>query len=158
MPKKSPHASPKEQRSYTMSRIKSSNTAIEAAFTKALWHSGIRYRKNYKDLPGKPDITITKYRIAIFCDGEFWHGKDWETRKHKLKGNREYWIAKIERNINRDDKINRLLQNSGWIVMRFWGNDIQKNLAGCVEEVKEAICQAQIDLYGMAPDVCGMDE
>ncbi|MDR1966746.1 MAG: very short patch repair endonuclease, partial [Synergistaceae bacterium] len=128
MAKKPLRRTPEEQRSYTMSRIKSSNTGIEATLTKALWREGIRYRRNYKALPGRPDIAITKYRIAIFCDGEFWHGKDWERKRPDIRSNRDYWMAKIERNINRDNEINRKLQHSGWLVMRFWGKDIQKNL------------------------------
>lgn len=134
-----------EQRQYNMSRIRSRDTSIETVFRKALWHNGIRYRKNYKPLPGKPDIAITKHRIAIFCDGEFWHGKDWEVKKLKLKGNREFWIAKIERNMNRDKETDRLLYAMGWKVLHFWGNDIKKDIASCVEEVMETIIQAKVD-------------
>jgi DNA mismatch endonuclease (patch repair protein) len=135
----------KEQRRYNMSRIRSSNTKIETDFRKVLWRDGIRYRKNYKPLPGKPDIAITKYRIAVFCDGEFWHGKDWEIKKPKIKNNREYWIAKIERNMTRDCETDQQLQNMGWTVLRFWGNDIRKDMTACVEEVKETIFQKMID-------------
>jgi len=137
----------KEQRRYTMSRIKSNNTKIETDFRKALWHEGIRYRKNYALLPGTPDIAITKYQIAIFCDGEFWHGKNWDTKKPKIQNNREYWIAKIERNISRDIKTDRLLESMGWTVLRFWGSDIRKDISVCVEEVKEAILQIKIDKF-----------
>ena len=136
-----------EQRRYNMSRIRSKETAIETKLRKALWHEGIRYRKHYKLLPGKPDIAITKYRIAIFCDGEFWHGKDWELKKTKIQSNREYWIAKIERNMSRDDEVNNQLKNMGWTVLRFWDKDIKKNLASCVDEVKETIFQFVIDSY-----------
>jgi DNA mismatch endonuclease (patch repair protein) len=135
-----------EQRSYNMSRVKSSNTSIEAELRKALWHAGIRYRKNYSRLPGKPDIAITKYRIAIFCDGEFWHGKDWEIKKPKLQNNRDYWVEKIERNMSRDEKVELQLLSMGWVVLRFWGEYIKKNLPACVAEVTEAILQVQIDL------------
>jgi DNA mismatch endonuclease (patch repair protein) len=128
-----------EQRSYTMSRIKSKNTSIEVVLRKALWHEGIRYRKHYKKLPGAPDIALTKHRVAVFCDGEFWHGKDWETLKPKLKGNREYWIAKIERNMKRDRETDEALGALGWRALHFWGNDIEKNLTSCVEAVKAAI-------------------
>lgn len=136
-----------EQRHYNMSRIRSSNTKIEANFKKALWSECIRYRKNYKQLPGKPDIAITKYKIVIFCDGEFWHGKDWETKKLKIQNNREYWSNKIEKNMNRDRQIDRQLRNMDWIVLRFWGNDIRKNMTACVEKVKEAIFQRKMDLF-----------
>jgi DNA mismatch endonuclease (patch repair protein) len=71
----------KSQRSRNMGCIKSQNTSIEKMLRKALWHEGIRYRKNFKTLPGKPDIVITKYKIVIFCDGEFWHGKDWNNKE-----------------------------------------------------------------------------
>ena len=132
-----------EKRSFNMQRIKSVNTSIEADFRKALWREGIRYRKNCKILPGKPDIVITKYRIAIFCDGEFWHGKDWEIKKPKIKDNRDYWVTKIERNIGHDNEVNKQLQNIGWTVLRFWGQDIHKNMPGCVYVVLNAISQTK---------------
>ena len=95
----------KEQRHKSMSHIKSKNTSIEVKLRKALWHNGYRYRVNYKKLPGKPDIAITRYKIAIFCDSEFFHGKDWEVLKpHLEKGNNaDYWIKKIEKNRKRDE-------------------------------------------------------
>jgi len=135
------------KRSYIMSRIKNKDTSIEIDLRKALWGSGIRYRKNYKKIPGTPDIAITKYQIAIFCDGEFWHGKDWDIKKTKLRNNREFWIEKIERNINRDSETDRNLYGMGWIVMRFWGSDIQKNLPGCIEDIKDTIFQSKIEAY-----------
>jgi DNA mismatch endonuclease (patch repair protein) len=130
-----------EQRRFNMSRIKSTNTTIEAVFRKALWHEGIRYRKNDKSLPGNPDIVITKHRIVIFCDGEFWHGKDWEIKKPKIQANQEYWIEKIEKNMSRDIEINTQLKKMGWMVLRFWGVDIKKHMAECVTQVVEAISQ-----------------
>jgi len=133
------------KRRRTMSRIKSKNTSIEILLRKALWHSGIRYRVNYKRLPGTPDIVIPKYHIVIFCDGEFWHGKDWKIKKLKIQSNRYYWIPKIEHNISRDEKINRILLHLGWTVIRFWGVEIRKNLTGCVNEIMDAIFQNQID-------------
>ena len=136
-----------ELRHKIMSRIKSSNTSIEVLLRKALWHEGIRYRKNYNILPGKPDIAITKYKIAIFCDGEFWHGKDWETKKKSIKTNSEYWVNKIDRNIMRDNENDRKLVNMGWIVFRFWGNEINKKLEDCVKEIKEAIYEIKNGIY-----------
>ena len=135
----------KESRSYNMSRIKSCDTAIEIVFRKALWHRGVRYRKNAKFLPGKPDIAITKHKIAIFCDGEFWHGKDWDIKKSKIHKNHDYWINKIERNISRDALSDVVLYKLGWTVLRFWGNDIERNLQDCVNEVFDAIIQKRID-------------
>ena len=136
-----------EQRHKNMSHIRSKNTSIEILLRKALWHEGIRYQKNLRTLPGKPDIAITKYKIAIFCDGEFWHGKNWETKKNTIKSNREYWLPKIERNIMRDNKNDKKLENMGWTVFRFWGNEINKNLAGCVNEIKETIYEKKYGVY-----------
>ena len=133
------------KRRRTMSKIKSKDTSIEVSLRKALWHAGIRYRKNYSKLPGTPDIAITKHRIAIFCDGEFWHGKDWEKKKSTIKSNREYWIKKIERNISRDNETRMSLQNREWTVVRFWGSEIRDDLEGCVEEIEELIFQANLE-------------
>ena len=138
-----------EKRSYNMSRVKSKDTKIEVSLRKALWKAGIRYRKNYKKIPGSPDIAITKHRIAIFCDGEFWHGKDWLTKKGSIKSNSEFWTEKIERNMKRDSETDRALNSIGWTVMRFWGADIQKNLSSCVEDVKDTIFQSKIDAHNL---------
>ena len=115
--------------SWNMKYIHSKNTKIEVILRKALWNAGFRYRKNYEKLPGKPDIALTKYKIAIFCDGEFFHGKDWEVLKPKLeKGNNpDFWIKKITRNQQRDEEVNKQLLFMGWTVIRFWGNEIKKN-------------------------------
>jgi DNA mismatch endonuclease (patch repair protein) len=131
--------SKEEQRHYNMSHIHSKDTKPEVLLRKALWKEGIRYRKNDKSLPGEPDIAITKYRIAIFCDGEFWHGKDWKNKKERIRNNRGYWIPKIERNIARDIETDKILLGMGWQVLRFWGNDIQKDVTSCVEKVKNVI-------------------
>ena len=136
-----------EQRKIIMTHNKGSNTTIELLLRKALWHEGIRYRKNVKTLPGCPDIAIIKYKIAIFCDGEFWHGKNWKTKKETIKTNRDYWISKIERNISRDNANDKKLENMGWVVIRFWGNDITKNLGNCVAEIKETIYEIKNGIY-----------
>ena len=127
--------------SWNMKYIHSKNTKIEVILRKALWNAGFRYRKNYDKLPGKPDIALTKYKIAIFCDGEFFHGKDWEVLKPKLeKGNNpDFWIKKITRNQQRDDEVNKQLLFMGWTVIRFWGNEIKKNPEQCVKVVEEII-------------------
>ena len=127
--------------SWNMKYIHSKNTKIEVILRKALWNAGFRYRKNYDKLPGKPDIALTKYKIAIFCDGEFFHGKDWEVLKPKLeKGNNpDFWIKKITRNQQRDDEVNKQLLFMGWTVIRFWGNEIKKNTEQCVKVVEETI-------------------
>ena len=131
----------KEQRHRNMSNIKNKDTSIELKLRKALWKKGYRYRKNYNKLPEKPDIVLTKYRIAIFCDSEFFHGKDWEKLKLQLeKGkNSEFWINKISKNIERDEKIEKELNFMGWTVLRFWGKDINKNVDECVKAVEEKI-------------------
>lgn len=136
----------KEQRRKNMQHIRSKDTSIEVKLRKALWNEGYRYRKNDKKLPGKPDIALTKYKIAIFCDSEFFHGKDWEVLKLRLeKGNNsQYWISKISRNRERDDEVNKRLLFEGWTVIRFWGNDIQKNIEECVRVVEEAVWDARI--------------
>jgi DNA mismatch endonuclease (patch repair protein) len=129
-----------------MSRIRGRDTSIEVCFRKALWGRGFRYRKNYKLLPGKPDIVLTKYKIAIFCDSEFFHGKDWPVLREKLKRgkNPEYWIPKIERNIERDREKDRLLKSLGWTVIHFWGTEIKKNLASCLKVIEEVIFDMKI--------------
>lgn len=132
------------QRHKAMKRIKAKDTSIEVRLRKALWHKGLRYRKNYKLLPGKPDIALTKQRIAIFCDSDFFHGKDWERilKPRLLKGkNPQFWIAKIERNMARDKQNNQELAYLGWSVIRFWGSDIEKNLDMCVRAIEECILE-----------------
>lgn len=117
----------KDQRRKNMQHIRSKDTSIEVRLRKALWRKGYRYRKNCKDIPGKPDIALTKYKIAIFCDGEFFHGKDWEILKPRLEksNNGKYWVSKISRNRERDDEINKKLLFEGWTVIRFLGGDIK---------------------------------
>lgn len=134
--KKSPSS---ERISYTMSRVGSSGSAIEHHLAKALWNAGIRYRKQYP-IFGKPDFVLLRYRIAIFCDSEFWHGYRWGTRrKAEHKTNQTYWFAKIERNRRRDRAVTRKLKAEGWKVIRFWERAIVKNTDSCVEKVKSYI-------------------
>lgn len=124
-----------------MQHIRAKDTSIEVKLRKSLWSKGYRYRKNYGGLPGKPDIVLTKYKIAIFCDSEFFHGKDWEVLKPRLEksNNSQYWISKIARNRKRDDEINKRLLFEGWTVIRFWGKEIAKNADECVKVIEEAI-------------------
>lgn len=123
------------QRSAHMRKIKSHNTKPEQILRKALWAKGIRYRKNHPDLPGKPDIYISRFKIAIFVDGEFWHGYNWEKKKKRLKANRDYWIPKIERTMERDRKNNKKLKHEGITVLRFWASDVEKNLSDCLNVI-----------------------
>lgn len=128
-----------------MSKVKLKGGKAETLFAKTLWHLGYRYRRNDKRLPGSPDIAILKYKIAIFIDGEFWHGRDWETRKAHLKHNREYWIQKIEENMSRDLRNDQLLAQVGWIPLHFWEKEVIKNLSVCVAGVEETILTQLID-------------
>lgn len=135
-----------EQRRKNMQNIHSKDTKIEVILRKALWAKGYRYRKNCKDISGKPDIVLTKYKIAIFCDSEFFHGKDWEVLKPRLEksNNSEFWINKISRNREHDDEINKKLLYMGWTVIRFWGDDIKKNTDECVRVIEETIFDLKI--------------
>ena len=132
-----------EQRRKNMQHIRSKDTSIEIKLRKALWHEGIRYRKNYKALPGKPDIAITKYRIAIFCDSSFWHGRYFDKKK-PVETNHNYWDAKIRRNMERDREVNMQLRDLEWTVLRFWDVEINKQLDVCVQTIKEVIIETQI--------------
>ena len=136
----------KEQRRKNMQHVRSKDTNIEIKLRKALWNKGYHYRKNDNRLPGKPDIVLTKYKIAIFCDSEFFHGKDWEVLKPRIErgDNSEYWLNKISRNRERDDEVNKRLLYEGWTVIRFWGKDIKKNVDECVKVVEETIWDIRI--------------
>jgi DNA mismatch endonuclease (patch repair protein) len=137
----------KEQRHKNMSHIKNKDTGIEIKLRKALWEKGYHYRKNYDKLPGKPDIVLTKYKIAIFCDSEFFHGKDWENLQEQLRRgkNSDFWVKKISGNRERDETINKQLAFEGWTVIRFWGKDIKKDVKQCVRTIEEVIFENTID-------------
>ena len=138
-----------DQRKKNMQHIRSKDTKIEMILRKALWKKGYRFRKNYSLLPGKPDIVFTKEKIVIFCDGEFFHGKDWEYLRKKLENsnNGSFWIEKIERNINHDIDINKQLSAMGWRVIRFWGKDIKRDPEQCVRIIEERIFEHKISDY-----------
>lgn len=131
----------KKQRHKNMKRIRSKDTSIELIFRRILWKNGYRYRKNYKKLHGRPDIVLTKYRIAIFCDSEFFHGKDWQNLEKRIKrgDNSEYWLAKIKRNMEHDREVDQKLRAEDWTVLRFWGEDIKKRTEECLRTVEESI-------------------
>jgi DNA mismatch endonuclease (patch repair protein) len=128
-----------KQRSQTMSQIRGKDTKPEKLLKKALWHTGLRYRSNNQKLLGKPDITYLKYKLVIFVDGSFWHGYDWESRKQDIKSNRDFWIAKIERNRQRDREINLHFRSKGWTVLRFWDFEVKKELGACVKQVVDTV-------------------
>lgn len=135
-----------EQRKKNMRSIKGKDTSIEMILRKALWKKGYHYRKNYKNIPGTPDIALTKYKIAIFCDGEFFHGKDWEILKPRLERgkNSDFLVTKISRNRERDEEINKKLLFMGWIVIRFWGMDIKKNTDEYIRVIEETIFDLKV--------------
>jgi len=123
------------QRSKIMSKIKGKNTKPELTFRKALYAAGYRYRIDYKKLFGKPDIALNKYKTVIFIDGEYWHGYNRKERKPKIKTNREFWIAKIERNMQRDMEVNQELEQMGYTIFRFWESEVKKELDRCLSKV-----------------------
>ena len=132
MKKKTP-----EQISYNMHRVKNKDSEIELSLRRELWKRNIRYRKNAASVFGKPDIAFIGKRIAVFVDSEFWHGYAWEERKKDFKSNREFWIPKIERNIQRDAEVNTYLKNEGWIVLRFWGKEIKETVSVCADIIEK---------------------
>lgn len=122
-----------------MQAVKATGSKIELALAKELWRRGHRYRKNDKTVFGKPDLTFKKIKLAIFVDSEFWHGKDWETKKHEHKSNIDFWHKKIQRNIDRDKEVNEKLTLKGWKILRFWGKDIKKSLLLCADIIEQTI-------------------
>ena len=122
-------------RSELMAKIKGVNTKPELKLRKALWGMGFRYRKNVKKLPGSPDLVFYKFKLAIFVDGEFWHGYNWEEKREKIKSNRDFWIPKIERNMQRDRQNRSKLENEGWVVLRFWEQEIYKDFDNCIIKI-----------------------
>ena len=128
-----------EQRRKNMQAVKNKDSQIEQLLRKELWTRGIRYRKNVNRIYGKPDIVFIGKKIAVFCDSEFWHGYNWEERKKDFKSHQEFWIPKIERNMERDAEVTERLESEGWTVFRFWGNEIKKNTAQCADIIEKAV-------------------
>ncbi len=128
-----------EQRHKNMQAVKSKDSQIELLLRQELWKRGLRYRKNVKSVFGHPDIAFIGKKVAVFCDSEFWHGYDWANRKSDIKSNKDFWIAKIERNIARDKEVNDYLTSHGWTVLRFWGKEIQKNVTHCVDMIEKEV-------------------
>jgi len=127
--------------SYTMSRIRGKDTGIEMALRKELFKLGLRYRANSNKVYGHPDVSFQKYKVAVFCDSEFWHGYRFAENETKIKTNRDYWIPKIKRNIARDEEVNAFLTSQGYRVLRFWGKEIEEDAARCAQKVLEALRQ-----------------
>lgn len=128
-----------EQISYNMRQVKNKDSDIEICLRKELWQRGIRYRKNVRRVYGNPDIVFMGLKVAVFCDSEFWHGYNWDERKTDFKSNQDFWIPKIERNIERDKEVNEKLKSEGWIVLRFWGKEIKKETKKCADRIENAL-------------------
>lgn len=125
--------------SYVMSRIRGKDTGIEMLLRRELFALGIRYRANSNKVFGHPDVSIRKYKVAVFCDSEFWHGFHFEENAAKIKSNRDYWLPKIKRNIARDKEVNERLENEGYSILRFWGKEIEEDPRGCALKVLSAL-------------------
>lgn len=122
-----------------MQAVKNKGSKIETILSKSLWAAGLRYRKNDKTVFGKPDFTFKKYKVAVFCDSEFWHGKNWNKKKHEHRSNQAFWHNKIEKNIQRDKLVNKTLKSQGWRILRFWGKDIENRLEFCTFKIQKAL-------------------
>lgn len=136
-----------EQRRRNMRAIRNKNTKIEELLAKALKNQGLRYRRNNKEIFGNPDFTFRQLKIAIFCDSEYFHGKDWDINKYRIKTNTEFWHNKIEGNIVRDRLVNENLLKNDWKVIRFWGEDVKKNIDFCIETIKKAIEDKRAEIH-----------
>ncbi len=141
-----------EATSKRMSKVKLKRGDAEVLLGKRLWYKGFRYRVNYKALPGSPDLAILKYHIAVFVDGEFWHGYDWDNRKSRLKRNRDYWIEKIEENMNRDTRVDKELLAIGWTPIHFWTKEVLKDTDNCVATIEELAFEMKIQDYDIEID------
>ena len=134
------------QRRKNMQRVRNKDSQIELTLRRALWHAGFRYRKNLRVIFGCPDIVFLRLKIAIFCDSEFWHGYDWENRKHDFKSHQEFWIPKIERNMARDREVNEHLTAEGWTVLRFFGREIKRNVDDCVRIIADVVARKKSEV------------
>lgn len=128
-----------EQIKYNMQQVKNKDSVIEVVLRKELWRRGIHYQKNVGNILGHPDIAFKGKKVAVFCDSEFWHGFDWKIRKKDFKSNKEFWIPKIERNMQRDKEVTEALEKAGWVVLRFWGKEIKKDVSKCADTIQKAI-------------------
>ena len=122
-----------------MKKVKNKDSKIELTLRAELWKRGLRYRKNVNSIFGNPDIAFKKCKIAVFCDSEFWHGYSWPERKKDFKSNQEFWIPKIERNMQRDIEVNERLKQEGWKVIRFWGKEILKDVKLCADKIEAEV-------------------
>lgn len=128
-----------DQRRKNMQAVKNKDSKIELLLRNELWKRGLRYRKNVKSVFGHPDIAFIGKKVAVFVDSEFWHGHDWANRKKDFKSHQDFWIPKIERNMQRDIEVNEKLLSDGWTVLRFWGKEITKNVHECADKIEKAV-------------------
>ena len=128
-----------EQRRKNMQAVKNKDSKIELLLRNELWNRGLRYRKNVKSVYGHPDIAFIGKKVAVFVDSEFWHGFDWKNRKKDFKSHQEFWIPKIERNMQRDREVNEKLCSDGWTVLRFWGEDVKTQVDECINKIVRAL-------------------
>jgi DNA (cytosine-5)-methyltransferase 1 len=143
-----------------MRKVRSTDTAPEVTFRKALWAAGLRYRKNASKLPGKPDVVISSARLVVFIDGDFWHGGQWHRRNLRSLSeqfehaeSRNYWLTKISRNMARDCRATSQLLQDGWVVLRFWESQIKRDLEACVHMTLDATrCGPQPIPLAFVPD------
>ena len=129
----------KEQISFNMRHVKNRDSQIELLLRRELWRRGLRYRKNVTSIFGKPDIAFIGKKVAVFVDSEFFHGYNWETKQAEIKSNRDFWIPKIERNMMRDKEVNEYLCSEGWVVLRFWGAEIKKDVRSCADDIETVL-------------------
>ncbi len=129
----------KEQISFNMKQVRNKDSKIELALRKELWSRGLRYQKNVTNIFGKPDLVFKGQKVAVFCDSEFWHGYNWNERKNDFKSRQDFWIPKIERNMERDKEVTAELQKQGWTVLRFWGKEIKKNVKECADIIEKTV-------------------
>ncbi len=130
------------------------DTKCERLLRLSLWHMGYRYRKNVRDPPGRPDIVFPRERVAIFCDGDFWHGRDWRDRKKRLSegSNPSYWTAKIKANMDRDRRHARKLEAQGWEVIRVWETDILRDPSAVARQVIVILEHCRSQFGKLAPN------
>ncbi len=136
----------KQQISYNMSMVRAKGSAIEKRFASGLRSKKIRYRRHSRNVVGCPDFILPGVKVAIFCDSHFWHGYKWKQRKKDHKSNTAFWINKIENNIARDKKVNRILRKNGWKVLRFWEHQISGGLDGCLSKVAKFVKNRRVSL------------
>lgn len=129
-----------EQRSYCMSRIKGKDTGLEMRVRSELHRRGFRFRKHVKELPGKPDVVFTKAKVAVFIDGDFWHGYRFPAWEHKVS---DFWKQKINKNREQDRRNHRKLKEMGWTVIRLWQHDLERDFQECIERIIAAVNEAR---------------